>query len=99
MKLLLLRINLDKSLIMYKYVAIIALLGAVALAAPAHESSQSKSLFEEAVDVYSSCSAEPDMAVCLKIKALRFVDRAARSTDISLIDGLKIVQTDEAKSR
>jgi len=37
--------------------------------------------------------------VCLKMKALRYVDRVARSADIEIIDGFKIVQTEEAKNR
>ncbi|KAK0183028.1 hypothetical protein PV327_001106 [Microctonus hyperodae] len=83
---------------MLKYVVVIALFGAVAFAAPAQEVAESKSILEDAFDVYASCASESDLAVCLKLKALRIVDRAARSADISIIDGFKIVQTDEAKS-
>ncbi|XP_034949862.1 uncharacterized protein [Chelonus insularis] len=83
---------------MLKLVAIIALaFGAVAIAAPTQEATEPKSFLEDAFDIYASCSAEPDLSVCLKLKALRFVDRAARSADISIVDGLKIVQTEEAK--
>ncbi|XP_066581959.1 uncharacterized protein Osi9 [Prorops nasuta] len=81
---------------MLRYVALIALI-AGAIAAPTSQE-QPSSLLEEAFDVYSSCSGESDLAVCLKLKALRFVDRAARSAEFDLVDGLKIVQTDEAKS-
>ncbi|KAH0557704.1 hypothetical protein KQX54_010501 [Cotesia glomerata] len=63
----------------------------------AGQESGPKSLLEDAVDVYASCASEPDVSVCLKLKALRFVDRVARSADISIVDGLKIVQTEEAK--
>ncbi|XP_015173235.1 PREDICTED: uncharacterized protein LOC107064738 [Polistes dominula] len=59
---------------------------------------QGPSILEEALDVYASCSGESDLSVCLKLKALRFVDRAAKTVDINVIDGLRIVQTDEAKS-
>lgn len=82
---------------MLKFVAVIAFVGAVAFAAPAQEAAEPKSIIEDAFDVYASCAAETDLSVCLKIKALRFVDRAARSADINIVDGFKIVQTEEAK--
>ncbi|KAL7296206.1 uncharacterized protein LOC106649237 [Trichogramma pretiosum] len=56
------------------------------------------SLLEQAYDVYSSCSSDSDIATCLKLKALRFVDRAARSAEINVVDGVKIVQSEEAKA-
>ncbi|XP_035723471.1 uncharacterized protein LOC118442227 [Vespa mandarinia] len=59
---------------------------------------QSPSILEEALDIYASCSGESDLSVCLKLKALRFVDRVARAADINVIDGFRIVQTEEAKS-
>ncbi|KAF7414129.1 hypothetical protein HZH68_002618 [Vespula germanica] len=71
----------------------------VAYGAPTtQEVVQSPSILEEALDVYASCSGESDLSVCLKLKALRFVDRAARASDINVIDGFRIVQTEEAKS-
>ncbi|OXU24919.1 uncharacterized protein LOC100113774 [Nasonia vitripennis] len=82
---------------MLKFVVVCALAATCALAAPAQEQQQ-PSLFEQAYDVYSSCSAEADMAVCLKLKALGYVDRAARSAEIDVVDGFKIVQSEEAKS-
>ncbi|XP_057340909.1 uncharacterized protein LOC130677983 [Microplitis mediator] len=81
---------------MIKYVVVIALIGCV-WAAPAAQESATKSLLEDAFDVYASCASETDLSVCLKLKALKIVDRAARAADISIVDGLKIVQTDEAK--
>jgi len=87
---------------MFRYAVVIgALLAVSALAAPASQDAgvASPSILEEALDVYASCSGESSIAVCLKLKALRFVDRAARSADIDVIDGFKIVQTEEAKSR
>lgn len=84
---------------MLRYVVVCALVAATAFAAPASEQAQQQaSLFEQAYDVYSSCSAEQDLAVCLKLKALGFVDRAARSAEIDVLDGLKIVQNEEAKA-
>lgn len=83
---------------MYKFVVILSLVAA-AFAAPAAQEVQQRSLFEEAIDVYSSCADENDMTVCLKLRALNFVDRAARSAEFDITDGLKIVQTDEAKNR
>lgn len=83
---------------MLRYVVVISLIGFV-FSAPAGQESGPKSLLEDAVDVYASCASEPDVSVCLKLKALRFVDRVARSADISIVDGLKIVQTEEAKRR
>ncbi|XP_053976104.1 uncharacterized protein LOC128874939 [Hylaeus volcanicus] len=84
---------------MFKYVVLAALLAGSVLAAPASQDpSVQPSILEEALDVYASCSSEESLAVCLKLKALRFVDRAARSADIDVVDGFKIVQTDEAKS-
>ncbi|XP_014599885.1 PREDICTED: uncharacterized protein LOC106784634 [Polistes canadensis] len=59
---------------------------------------QNPSILEEALDVYASCSGESDLSVCLKLKALRFVDRAAKAADINVIDGFRIVQIEEAKS-
>lgn len=82
---------------MYKFVVILSLVAA-AFAAPAAQEVQQRSLFEEAIDVYSSCADENDMTVCLKLRALNFVDRAARSAEFDITDGLKIVQTDEAKN-
>lgn len=74
---------------------------AVALAAPASQqeaaSESTGSFIGDVLQVYSSC-ADQDLSVCLKLKALRFVDRAARSADLVIGDGLKIVQTDEAKA-
>jgi len=88
---------------MFRYAVVIgALLAVSALAAPASQDAgvaSPPSILEEALDVYASCSGESSIAVCLKLKALRFVDRAARSADIDVIDGFKIVQTEEAKSR
>lgn len=85
---------------MFKYVVIAAVIAASVSAAPAaQDAAHQPSILEEALDVYSSCSGEEDVSVCLKLKALRFVDRAARSADIEVVDGFKIVQTDEAKNR
>lgn len=71
----------------------------VAYGAPTgQEVVQSPSILEEALDVYASCSGESDLSVCLKLKALRFIDRAARVADINVINGFRIVQTEEAKS-
>jgi hypothetical protein len=88
---------------MFRYAVVIgAFLAVSALAAPASQDAgvaPPPSILEEALDVYASCSGESSIAVCLKLKALRFVDRAARSADIDVIDGFKIVQTEEAKSR
>ncbi|XP_051169745.1 uncharacterized protein LOC127287065 [Leptopilina boulardi] len=82
---------------MMKFVVVLSL-AAATFAAPASQEVQQRSLFEEAIDVYSSCADENDMAVCLKLKALNFVDRAARSAEFDITDDLKIVQTDEAKN-
>lgn len=82
---------------MLRFVVVCALVAASAFAAPAQEQAQ-PSLIEQAIDVYSSCSSEQDLAVCLKLKALGFVDRAARSAEIDVIDGFKIVQSEEAKA-
>ncbi|XP_014475663.1 PREDICTED: uncharacterized protein LOC106744985 [Dinoponera quadriceps] len=81
----------------------LAIIGALfvvvsALAAPAAQDATPPSVLEEALGVYASCSGESSVAVCLKLKALRYVDRAARSADIEIIDGFKIVQTEEAKN-
>ncbi|XP_033340226.1 DUF1676 domain-containing protein Osi9 [Megalopta genalis] len=82
---------------MFKYAVIATLLASCTFAAPATQDPAAQpSILEEALDVYASCSGE-DLAVCLKLKALRFVDRAARSADIDVFDGFKIVQTEEAK--
>ncbi|CAK9807978.1 hypothetical protein ANTQUA_LOCUS5410 [Anthophora quadrimaculata] len=81
---------------MFKYVIIAAVLAVSVFAAPAVQ--DQPSILEEALDVYASCSGEEDVSVCLKLKALRFVDRAARSADIEVVDGFKIVQTEEAKN-
>ncbi|KZC11139.1 PREDICTED: uncharacterized protein LOC107189231 [Dufourea novaeangliae] len=84
---------------MFKYVVIVAVLTASVIAAPAGQDPAGQtSILEEALDVYASCSSEESLAVCLKLKALRFVDRAARSADIDVVDGFKIVQTEEAKN-
>jgi ABC-type methionine transport system ATPase subunit len=82
---------------MLKFAVVLALVATSALAAPAQEQQQ-PSLVEQAYNIYSSCTAEQDVAVCLKLKALGFVDRAARSAEIDVIDGFKIVQNEEAKS-
>ena len=83
---------------MMKFIVVLAFVAA-AFAAPASHEVHQASLLEQAVDVYSSCSDESDISVCLKLKALRFVDRAVRSADIEIFDGVNIVQTDEAKNR
>lgn len=90
---------------MIKLSVIAMLLAAAASAAPAAQQASSavhqpSSVLEQALDVYASCSGEEDISVCLKLKALRFVDRVARSAeDIELADGFKIVQTKEAEGR
>lgn len=90
---------------MFKFAIIGALFVVSTLAAPASQdaaavaAAPSSSILDEALDVYASCSEESSIAVCLKMKALRYVDRAARSADIEIIDGFKIVQTEEAKNR
>lgn len=87
---------------MFRYALIGALLVVSALAAPAAQeegAAPPPSILQEALDVYASCSGESSVAVCLKLKALRYVDRIARSVDIEIIDGLKIVQTEDAKGR
>ncbi|KYQ59795.1 hypothetical protein ALC60_01180 [Trachymyrmex zeteki] len=86
---------------MFKFVVVGALFVVSALAAPASQDAGAApppSILEEALDVYASCSGESSIAVCLKMKALRYVDRAARSADIEIIDGFKIVQTEDAKN-
>ena len=82
---------------MMKLAFVIALIATVASAIPLQEPVQ-PSLLEQAYDVYSSCAQDKDLSTCLKIKALRFVDRAARSAEINVIDGVKIVATEEAKA-
>lgn len=87
---------------MFRFAVIGALFVVSGLAAPASQDAAAlppSSILEEALDVYTSCSEESSIAVCLKLKALRYVDRAARSADIEVIDGFKIVQTEEAKNR
>lgn len=82
-------------------IAILLAVAATTTAAPAAASQQEEpSVLEEALDVYASCSSgEEDVSVCLKLRALRFVDRVARSSaDIEIADGFKIVQTEEAKT-
>lgn len=87
---------------MFKFAVVCAFFVVSALAAPASQDAAAApppSILEEALDVYASCSGESSIVVCLKMKALRYVDRAARSADIDIVDGFKIVQTDEAKNR
>ncbi|KAJ8684348.1 hypothetical protein QAD02_020140 [Eretmocerus hayati] len=83
---------------MLKFVIVFALAATCALAAPAQEQQKQLSLFEQAYDVYSSCAAESDLTTCLKLRALGLVERASRSVNIDVIDGLRIVQTEEAKA-
>ncbi|GAB1865651.1 Osiris 9 [Camponotus japonicus] len=85
---------------MYKLAIIGALFVVSTLAAPASQDAEvaPPSIIEEALDVYGSCSGESNVAVCLKLKALRYVDRVVRSADIEVFDGFKIVQTEEAKN-
>lgn len=84
---------------MFKLAIVSALFVVSTLAAPMSDDASSPSIFEEAYNLYASCSGESSMAVCLKLKALSYVDRVARSADIEVIDGFKIVQTEEAKNR
>lgn len=92
----------SKMTAMIKLSGIAILLVAAATAAPTatQEAAAQPSVLEQALDVYASCSGEEDVSVCLKLRALRFVDRVARSSaDIEVADGFKIVETEEAKSR
>ncbi|KAG7190704.1 hypothetical protein KM043_006781 [Ampulex compressa] len=82
---------------MYKFVIIGALFAATALAAPAERPNE-PSMVDEAFKLYSSCSAESDLMVCLKLRALRFVEKYKRAVEIPVFDGFKIVQTEEAKN-
>lgn len=87
---------------MFKFAVVGALFVVSAFAAPASQDAAAApppSILEEALDMYASCTGESSIAVCLKMKALRYVDRAARSADIEVIDGFKIVQTEESKNR
>jgi len=87
---------------MFKFAIIGAFFVVSAFAAPASQDAAAApppSILEEVLDVYASCSGESSIMVCLKMKALRYVDRVARSADIEIIDGFKIVQTEDAKNR
>lgn len=66
--------------------------------APSSGQEPQPSLFEEAYNLYSSCSGQ-DLTVCLKLRALGMVDRAARAAEINIVDGLKLVKSEDAKSR
>lgn len=81
---------------MFKFVIAFGLLCAV-LAAPAQESGAS--VWDDALQVYMSCAEAQDVAVCLKLRALHYVDRAARSAEIDVLDGFKIVRNADAPSR
>lgn len=86
---------------MFKFVLIVAVLASSSvLAAPAsQDASQPSSILEEALDVYATCTGQEEISTCLKLQALRLVDRVARSANIDVADGFKIVQTEEAKNR
>ncbi|XP_011880702.1 PREDICTED: uncharacterized protein LOC105569121 [Vollenhovia emeryi] len=86
---------------MFKLAVVGALFVVSAFAAPASQDATvtpPSTILEEALNVYTSCSGESSISVCLKMKALRYVDRAARSADIEIVDGFKIVQTEETKN-
>ncbi|KAK9296232.1 hypothetical protein QLX08_009728 [Tetragonisca angustula] len=85
---------------MFKFVLIAAVLASSSvLAAPAgQDAGQPSSILEEALDVYATCTGQQEISTCLKLQALRLVDRVARSANIDIADGFKIVQTEEAKN-
>lgn len=64
-------------------------------AAPATEETAG---LERVYKVMQECS-EKDMAVCLKMRALQYVDRALRRSDnIDVFDGISLVKTESVES-
>lgn len=49
-----------------------------------------------ALKVYDDCSASEDFAVCLKKKAVSFLDRLGRAEKFSISDSVKIVRASDA---
>lgn len=64
----------------------------VALAADGFEDASTRI----ALKVYEDCSASEDFYVCLKKKAITFLDRAGRAPKFSLSDSVKIVRAIDA---
>lgn len=61
---------------------------------------EDKSFFEEGIDVayrFIKDCGDKDMSLCLKMRALTFVDRALRKNEISITDGVSLVKTDNAQ--
>lgn len=46
---------------------------------------------------YERCEQQEDMLACLKLKALRFADRALKVKSIPLIDGVEVVKKAESE--
>lgn len=50
-------------------------------------------------NVYRKCGESEDMFSCLKIRALKFADRAIKVNNIPLFVGMSVVRNEEAGSR
>lgn len=64
--------------------------------APQKESSYLEDGFDGAYRFIKECGNK-DVALCLKMRALTFVDRALRKPEISITDGVSLVRSDEAQ--
>jgi hypothetical protein len=47
---------------------------------------------------YQQCEKQDDMFACLKLKALKFADRALKVKSIPLVDGMELVKKDDEES-
>lgn len=48
--------------------------------------------------VYSSCEGSQEISKCLKIKATKFIDRAARMENLPIFDGFSLVRNEEGRA-
>lgn len=75
----------------------------VALAFPGGEKTpqqEEKSFLDEGLDVayrFIKDCGDKDVSLCLKMRALTFVDRALRKNEISITDGVRLVRSEQAQ--
>lgn len=55
--------------------------------------------FKMLYNAYEKCGETPDMFSCMKVKAVRFADRALKINNIPIFEGITVVKNDESTSR
>lgn len=67
---------------------------------PGQQQPEEKSFFEDGLDIayrFIKDCGQKDMSLCMKMRALTFVDRALRKNEISISDGVSLVRSENGQ--